>query len=66
MVVGLALTVDPAVAQRHVERLADRDRRDSRVPLGDPQPRLGTHVVVRGQPGFPLRGGGKVEQVQSP
>src|SRR5690606_31030964 len=50
--------VDPPVAERTVERLAQRDRGVRRALLGDLHPDLRRAIVVGGQPGFPLVGVG--------
>src|SRR4029453_16450445 len=56
----LAWAVDPAEAERAVEGVGDRDGRQPRVPLGDPQPDLGCGLVVLLEPRLP---GGEVRWV---
>ncbi len=56
-------TVDPAVAQRHVERLGTARRRRRIAPLGDLQPHAGA-VGVREPPCLPCRRVGEGEDRQ--
>jgi hypothetical protein len=56
LVEGLAVAVDPAVAEGDVEGFGDRDRRPARPLLGDLDPDFARRVVVLGQPGLPLGG----------
>ena len=49
------MPVDPAVAERDVERLGVRDRFNIRRGLGDSQPQAGGLGVLLGEPRFPCR-----------
>src|SRR6185436_9846308 len=55
----LAKAIDPAPAQRHVDRLQRGHRRYARALLVDPQPQLGVRVVVLGQPRLERRFAGE-------
>ena len=52
----LLLPVDPAIAERDIERLGVRHRFDVRRSLGDPQPQAGGVGVLPGEPRFPCHG----------